>query len=978
VTRASPPSAAARLGPARATALVGRASVLARAAGALRRGVRLLTLRGPPGVGKTAVARALALRAEAPRARATAPFVRLVGLTRRADALAAIAVALGTPLRARDPRVAFERTARALDAAPGPVFLDGLDTHAPELAALVADLLDATESAQLVVTAWRALGLPDERVLPVAPLAATAAARLFARRVAHHHAAHAGRRQRLALAPDARAALLARAGGLPLAIEVLAARVAALGADAVLDALARHGLRGEARDDVLDAAWSAIPDADRHALVALAVAIAPSPPAHAAELVGGPDALGAIERLTASSLVASTRAEGAVWVSLLDAVRDHALRRAEPARLEAARARHAALFARRPASPTDDADAWATLPRQRGDLLAAWRWAVAARDRRLALALALRLDPLLVTQGPAALHLAVLDGTLALLDVDRAEALDAEARATALELRLALGRHHALRGAHRAALEAFREAARDAEALDDAARLGWASAFITFSAGRAGTLEEALASGARALALGHLRRDLRLVAMAEQALGLVRLSVGDGARAEVHLRHALAAASVAGAPRLQGIASANLGLAALEAGALDDAAAHFEAARRAFASIDDRFHLARLAAHLGALAARRGEPDAEAQLMAALAQAVAHDDRDGELWARAALVETARALGDAALAAARLDALAVLAAEVDDPTWARRVTALRVAGRDERDDEEEDGDEGEVTADVAAEPGASSAAAAPREGSRPARAGTMGVAIGVAAGVAAGHGAPGWASALGARAIAEAEAILGFGAVPAPFDVDEDTDAGTRLDDADDLTVLGVPVVMPSEPLPPRSPDEDETRISAQPTAPLDEGETRVASGRAALGADDDDATRVGGAVRGVFARPATPVVGRRAHAPRAHLRLTRDGRMIELDARRLDFSRWGPLRRVLLALVAARLDAPGAALDAHAVREAGWPGERMLPESASARVYMAILRLRELGFEGVLETRDDGYALDPLLVVEWLDDDEL
>jgi hypothetical protein len=37
----------------------------------------------------------------------------------------------------------------------------------------------------------------------------------------------------------------------------------------------------------------------------------------------------------------------------------------------------------------------------------------------------------------------------------------------------------------------------------------------------------------------------------------------------------------------------------------------------------------------------------------------------------------------------------------------------------------------------------------------------------------------------------------------------------------------------------------------------------------------------------------------------------------------------------------------------------------------------MAILRLRELGFEGVLEARDDGYALDPLLVVEWLDDAE-
>ena len=49
-----------------------------------------------------------------------------------------------------------------------------------------------------------------------------------------------------------------------------------------------------------------------------------------------------------------------------------------------------------------------------------------------------------------------------------------------------------------------------------------------------------------------------------------------------------------------------------------------------------------------------------------------------------------------------------------------------------------------------------------------------------------------------------------------------------------------------------------------------------------------------------------------------------------------------------------------------HALLEAGWPGERMSPESGARRVYVTINRLRKLGLGELLLTTGDGYALAP------------
>jgi predicted ATPase len=84
----------------------------------------------------------------------------------------------------------------------------------------------------------------------------------------------------------------------------------------------------------------------------------------------------------------------------------------------------------------------------------------------------------------------------------------------------------------------------------------------------------------------------------------------------------------------------------------------------------------------------------------------------------------------------------------------------------------------------------------------------------------------------------------------------------------------------------------------------------------------------------------------------------------------RVDLARRAPMRRVLAALVAARLDRPGEGLPWHALLEAGWPGQRVVPEAALQRVYTAVWTLRKMGLDQVLISRDDGYLLDPALPI--------
>jgi len=218
--------------PAQLTSFVGRDAELARLASL--RDTRLVTILGPGGTGKTRLA------IEAARDR-DACFVDL-SPTGDGDLVPhALLGALG--LRdsgfvpsAGDP---VRRLVAALDR-PLLLVLDNCEQVVAAVAALARTLLAECPSLSILATSREPLGLTGETLLPLAPLAVSddgAAVRLFADRAAAVRPGFAVTAANLHAVMSICAAL----DGLPLAIELAAARLRQFPVDELADRLAAHG-----------------------------------------------------------------------------------------------------------------------------------------------------------------------------------------------------------------------------------------------------------------------------------------------------------------------------------------------------------------------------------------------------------------------------------------------------------------------------------------------------------------------------------------------------------------------------------------------------------------------------------------------------------------------------------------------------------------------------------------------------------------
>ncbi|MFI0740356.1 BTAD domain-containing putative transcriptional regulator [Streptomyces sp. NPDC021100] len=229
--------------PAPLTALIGRDRCLTELGGLLR-AERLVTLTGPGGVGKTRLAVEAAARlvdATAPEAPDPAPDgVWLVELAGRHGSAAVLAQAVSATLGIRDDvpsglpafggaaPTPVERLAAALRDRRTLLVLDNCEQVVDSAAELVALLLRTAPGLRVLATSREPLGLTGETVFLVEPLAPAEAAELFMARAAAaapgFSPAEADDGTR-----DAVAEICRRLDGLPLALELAATRVRALG-----------------------------------------------------------------------------------------------------------------------------------------------------------------------------------------------------------------------------------------------------------------------------------------------------------------------------------------------------------------------------------------------------------------------------------------------------------------------------------------------------------------------------------------------------------------------------------------------------------------------------------------------------------------------------------------------------------------------------------------------------------------------------
>jgi tetratricopeptide (TPR) repeat protein len=119
--------------------------------------------------------------------------------------------------------------------------------------------------------------------------------------------------------------------------------------------------------------------------------------------------------------------------------------------------------------------------------------------------------------------------------------------------------------------------------------------------------------------------------------------------------------------------------------------------------------------------------------------------------------------------------------------------------------------------------------------------------------------------------------------------------------------------------------------------------------------------------------------VGPTTPRPESTLVVWSEGRAFRLPlaARRVDLPSRSPVRRILMLLASRRMDAPGDVVPVEAIIEAGWQGERIRPEAALNRVYVALATLRKLGLREALVTAAGGYCLDPAIAVRFASREE-
>src|SRR6266568_5966332 len=336
------------------TALLGREQEIAQALGLVgERGVRLLTVTGPSGVGKTRLALELAHDLRAGFADGLA-WIDLTAL--RDPSLVPQTVAQVLGLREQVDQAFPEQVRAFLQDKQFLLLLDNFE-HLLEAADFVADLLVSCPRLQVLVTSRTPLHLRAEQQLVLTPLTPAASVALFRER--------AQRLQpNLAAAESSVAAICDQVDRLPLAIELAAAHVRVLSLSLLLERLSDRlrFLRGGARDlperqrtmhEAIAWSYHLLPPTQQRWFRALSVFMggcqlsAAESICRGEEPITSDEGLSTIAALVDASLVqVETTADGLPRYRLLEVIREYAAEQLRAAgEEEDSKLRHAEYYA---------------------------------------------------------------------------------------------------------------------------------------------------------------------------------------------------------------------------------------------------------------------------------------------------------------------------------------------------------------------------------------------------------------------------------------------------------------------------------------------------------------------------------------------------------------------------------------------------------------------------------------------------------
>jgi predicted ATPase/DNA-binding SARP family transcriptional activator len=320
-------------------ALLGRDGDIAAVLGLLRTS-RAVSIIGPGGLGKTRLAHAVAGGAQ----QRVVHFVPLAGVTADADVAGEVASALGVGERTPAPvgrrgmaTDAVSGIVGALGGGPALLVLDNCEQVLDGVVELVRGLVARSEDLRVLTTSRAPLGLSSESVYALPALAPATSVELFRQRAC---AARPG----IELPEDAVRALCARLDGLPLAVELAAARVRVLSVAEIARRLDDRFalLRGAARDAperhrtlhaVIDWSWNLLAPDGQAAMRALSVFPAGFTADAAWILLGGDEdaVLETLEQLAGQSLLQAADTVTGTRFRMLETVREFSAARREEA-----------------------------------------------------------------------------------------------------------------------------------------------------------------------------------------------------------------------------------------------------------------------------------------------------------------------------------------------------------------------------------------------------------------------------------------------------------------------------------------------------------------------------------------------------------------------------------------------------------------------------------------------------------------------